>query len=240
MVWSAIGCVFALQLRWYYELTWSLSIFWGLADWYLWGLLALLIGPSAKWLADREPRLWTRVVIYAACAPVVAALHVVLTMLVAGIGNLPADIPWTEHFQGIYAKKLTLNLLTFAAIVAVYERLAKTPKNRPAPLLAKLGHASRLINPEQIVWGEVSGNYVNLHTRDGVWPVRGSLTEILEKLPAGQFVRISRSAMIRLARVRGTESVDGAMCVLLRDAPPLRVARRYRPLVRRALREFGA
>ena len=237
LVWTAIGCVFALQLRWYYELTWSLSIFWGLADWYLWGMLALPAGKAIGRLKNSGAGPHLRVIVYALLAPVIAALHVVLTMLVGGIGIFSAETPWIEYFEALYAKKLMLNLITCAAIVVAYERLSRTCPRRDRVFLAKLGDVSRLVSADEIISGEVCGNYVNLHTRDGVWPLRETLTGLLDRLPAEEFVRVSRSAMVSLKRIREQCSDQGALTLLLDNGVKVQVSRRYRPQVRQALKE---
>jgi DNA-binding LytR/AlgR family response regulator len=237
LLWTTIGCVFALQLRWYHELPWSLSIFWGLADWYLWGLLALLSGTAIRRLKHAGISISVRLVLYLFFAPAVVALHVIFTMLVGGIGGLQLDTQWVDYFQALYAKKLTLNLLTCAAIVLIFERLSDDTPRKEKLFLTKLGDVSRLISADEIIWGEVCGNYVNLHTGDGVWPLRDTLSGLLDRLPRGKFVRISRSAMVSLRRVH-EQCLDGRSLTLsLEGGTRVRVSRRYRPHVRQALRD---
>jgi len=170
-------------------------------------------------------------------APVVAALHVVLTMLVGGIGGLQLDTQWVDYFQALYAKKLTLNLLTCAAIVFIFERLSDDSPRKGKLFLTRLGDVTRLISADMIIWGEVCGNYVNLHTRDGVWPLRDTLTGLLDRLPRGKFVRISRSAMVSLRRVHEQCSDGRSLILSLEDGTRVRVSRRYRQSVRQALRD---
>ena len=236
-LWTTIGCVFALQLRWYHELPWSISVFWGLADWYLWGLLALLIGMGIRRLKRFGIDNPARLVAYALLAPAVAALHVVLTMLVGGISGFPLDTQWVEYFQGLYAKKLTLNLLTYAAIVLMFERPSNGSARKDSLLLAKRGDVTRMISADEIIFGEVCGNYVNLHTPEGVWPVRDTLTGLLDRLECGKFVRISRSAMVCLRRVHEQRSDGTSLFLILDNGTRVRVARRYRRHVRQALQD---
>lgn len=237
LLWTSIGCVFALQLRWYHELPWSLSIFWGLADWYLWGLIALLADSAIRRLKQFRTALPSRLILYGILAPVIAALHVVLTMLVALAAGFELDTQWFESFQSLYAKKLTLNLLTFAAIVVVIERWSNHRQEKNKYFSTKLGDVTRLVSADQIIWGEVSGNYVNLHTQDGVWPFRDTLTGLLNQLPTGEFVRISRSAMISMKQVHEQRSDEGSLNLTLKNGANVRVSRRYRGLVRQALKD---
>ena len=235
-LWTSIGCVFALQLRWYHELPWSLSIFWGLADWYLWSLLALPSGMAIRRLRHSRISISARLILYVFLAPIAAALHVILTMLVGGIGGLQPDTQWVDYFQALYAKKLTLNLLTCAAIVAIFERLSNDSPSKDKFFLTKLGDVTRLISADEIIWGEVCGNYVNLHTRDGVWPLRDTLTGLLGRLPREKFVRISRSAMVSLRRVHEQRSDGRSLILSLDNGTRVHVSRRYRSRARHALR----
>ncbi|MBT8079272.1 MAG: LytTR family transcriptional regulator [Gammaproteobacteria bacterium] len=238
LLWTAIGCVFSLQLRWYYELPWSTSIFWGLADWYLWGLLAIGVFKGVGSLKDLGWRGRSRLILYALTAPVLAAIHVVLTMVVGGIDDLPGTTNLPGYFQALYAKKLTLNLLTFGAIAAVCEHLLSRAPRRDGSFLAKVGETTRVVDADQIIWGEVFGNYVNLHTKDGVWPVRETLTSMMRHLPPQQFVQISRSRMVNLDCVRELSSKSGRIRIALTDGSESQVARRHGARVRQALRDY--
>lgn len=239
IIWTTIGCIFSLQLRWHYKLPWSLSVFWGLADWYLWGVLALTVFVGIRLLKRLKWNPRRRLLLYALAAPAVAGVHVVLTMIVGGDGDIAARIGWFGYFGALYAKKLTLNVLTFSALILVGERLtAKATIPSQAPTFpARFGETTRFVSPEEVFWGEVGGNYVNLHTRDGVWPVRITLNQILQRLPKRQFVQVSRSGLINLGKVRAMQSDSGSLSVILVDGSSVPVARRHHSKVRQALRD---
>lgn len=238
LIWSALGVIFAVQLYWYYEMPWRLSIYWGLIDWYLWGVLSLLIGKGVRHAMSRNLPAIAATFAVLLGAPLMSGVHVALTMLVAGPGGLPEGYAWSTYFQALFAKKLMLNLLTYSAIVAVYVYLARRKSDRPATFLATLGNAKRLVSATDIIRGEVSGNYVNLHTADGVWPVRITMTDILRRLPDDKFVRTSRSAMINLDRVCGQQSRNGSLQLVLDDGERVSVSRRHRARLQKRIRDF--
>ncbi|MDJ0655370.1 MAG: LytTR family transcriptional regulator DNA-binding domain-containing protein [Xanthomonadales bacterium] len=244
LIWTTIGCLFSLQLRWHYDLPWSLSVFWGLADWYLWGLLALAIFAGVRALKRLGWESRWRFLLYMGSAPVAAGIHVVLTMIVGGSSDALADAGWVGFFYALYAKKLTLNILTFGVLTLVAERLSAQPpaqasgETKAEALPARIGETTRLINPKEIFWGEVSGNYVDLHTRDGVWPVRITLTQLLHRLVQHRFLQVSRSRLINLDQVRAMKSDSGTLSVVLSDGSEIQVARRHGSRVRKTLREF--
>jgi len=245
LIWTTIGCLFSLQLRWHYDMPWTLSVFWGLADWYLWGLLALAIFVGVRFLKGSSWRPRRRYFLYILAAPVVAGIHVVLTMIVGGSNDLPAGMDWFGFFHALYAKKLTLNILTFGVLALLGERLTAQPpaqaharaESEAEALPARIGETTRFISPREIFRGEVCGNYVNLHTEDGVWPVRITLKQVVQRLAQHQFIQVSRSRLVNLDKVRAMRSDAGALIVILSDASEVRVARRHRSQVRRMLRE---
>ncbi len=245
LIWTSVGCLFSLQLRWHYDLPWSLSLFWGLADWYLWGLLALAIFVGVRSLRRLGWNRRRRFLLYIAAAPVVAGIHVLLTMVVGG-GNddLVTGMDWVGFFYALYAKKLTLNILTFGVLTLLGERLTSQlpAQARTEPVTeafpARIGQTTRFVSPEEIFWGEVCGNYVNLHTKGGIWPVRITLTQTVQRHPRQRLLKVSRSRLINLDKVRAMKSDAGALSVILSDGSEVRVARRHAPQVRKMVREY--
>lgn len=245
LIWTTIGCLFSLQLRWHYNLSWSLSLFWGLADWYLWGLLALAIFAGVRSLRELGWNRRRRILIYISAAPVVAGIHVVLTMIVGGgSDDLVTGTDWVGFFNALYAKKLTLNILTFGVLTVLGERLTSQLlahahiEAGAGAFPARIGQTTRFITPEEVYWGEVCGNYVNLHTKEGTWPVRITLTQIMQRHQQHRLIQVSRSRLVNLDKVRAMKSEAGALSVILSDATEVRVARRHGPQVRKILREY--
>ena len=72
-------------------------------------------------------------------------------------------------------------------------------------------------------------NYVELHTADGRFLRRGTLTDLERRLDPEQFVRISRSEIVRLDAVREMQPwFHGDYRVLLTNGTTLTWTRRYR------------
>lgn len=67
-------------------------------------------------------------------------------------------------------------------------------------LVKKLGREF-LVRIDEIDWIESSGNYVNLHVGDHVYPLRETMTRIDERLVPLGFQRVHRSAIVNLDRV---------------------------------------
>jgi two-component system LytT family response regulator len=86
-----------------------------------------------------------------------------------------------------------------------------------------------LLSIERIDLIRAQKNYVELHTADGRFLRRGTLTDLERRLDPEQFVRISRSEIVRLDAVREIQPwFHGDYRVLLADGTTLTWTRRYR------------
>jgi two-component system LytT family response regulator len=87
----------------------------------------------------------------------------------------------------------------------------------------------RLIDPAEIDWIGVKGNVVEVHTRREVIPFRDTLGALEERLPSGRFVRIQRSVIVNVDRVREIQPwFHGDYVFLLHDGTKLLSGRTYR------------
>ncbi|MGY0559053.1 MULTISPECIES: LytTR family DNA-binding domain-containing protein [unclassified Lysobacter] len=95
-------------------------------------------------------------------------------------------------------------------------------------LVRKLGREF-LVKVDQIDWIEASGNYVNLHVGERVYPLRETMAGIQQKLDDRGFARVHRSAIVNLDRVREIEPFDtGDARAHLLGGGTVAVSRRYR------------
>ena len=80
-----------------------------------------------------------------------------------------------------------------------------------------------------IDWIEAAGYYACLHVGSDIHILRRSLSELEQDLGDERFVRIHRSTIVSLDRVRGLElQAGGEYEVVLRSNARLRLSRRYR------------
>lgn len=95
-------------------------------------------------------------------------------------------------------------------------------------LVKKLGREF-LVKVDHIDWIEASGNYVNLHVGERLYPLRETLAGILLKLDGKGFARVHRSAIVNLDRIREIEPFDtGDARAHLLEGGVVPVSRRYR------------
>src|SRR5688500_119999 len=116
-----------------------------------------------------------------------------------------------------------------------------------ARLQAERGYATRFvardgskvtfIRVEDVDRIEAAGNYARIHAGGRSHLVRDTLKAIEGRLDPGQFVRVHRSAIVRLERIAGLEPYfHGEYVVTLRDGTRLTSSRSYSARLRALLR----
>ncbi|RME89923.1 MAG: DNA-binding response regulator [Verrucomicrobia bacterium] len=111
------------------------------------------------------------------------------------------------------------------------------PESRPPDRLAvRSGGRVFFVRIPDIDWVEAADNYVNLHVGKESHLVRETLTAMEKRLEPHQFVRISRSALVNLDRIRELQPLfHGDYAVILRDGTRLNLSRTHRERLRRFL-----
>lgn len=93
-----------------------------------------------------------------------------------------------------------------------------------------------LVDVETVDWIEASGNYVVLHAGRRQHLLRETLRHMASRLDPAEFVRIHRSAIVRISRVERLETAQrGDYAVVLADGTRLMLSRTHRRGLERAL-----
>lgn len=112
-------------------------------------------------------------------------------------------------------------------------RPAVVPSDR---LLVKADGRVLVVLMEQIDWVESADNYVVIRAGTERHMQRETLAAMQAKLPPDMFVRVSRSHIVNLRRVKELQPLfHGEYCLILRDGSRLTLTRTYRD----ALSRFG-
>jgi two-component system, LytTR family, response regulator len=115
----------------------------------------------------------------------------------------------------------------------------KQPNNIGAPLdclMIKNGGRVHFLRVEEIDWIEAAGVYVQIHAAGKTWLHRISLGELEAKLDARKFLRIHRSTIVNLQRIRELHPHShGDFLVVLHDGTELKLSRSYRQKVEASL-----
>lgn len=91
------------------------------------------------------------------------------------------------------------------------------------------GDRIRFVPTADVDWLEAARNYVRLHVGPAQHLVRTPLAALLEQLDPRQFVRIHRSTVVNVDRIREVQPwFGGDYVAILRDGRQLKVSRTYR------------
>lgn len=94
-----------------------------------------------------------------------------------------------------------------------------------------------LLRTAEIEWIEAAGNYVNIHARHSTHFVRETMHSIEQKMPPDRFMRIHRSTIVNLDRVKELKAgANGEYVVLMQNGQPLTLSRGYRSQLEKLLR----
>lgn len=103
------------------------------------------------------------------------------------------------------------------------------PPARDRYVTVKQGRAYRLVDLEDVRWAEAARNYVRVHTAEGDFLVRTTLSGLEERLASLDFVRIHRGTIVRVSRVRRIVPLEWGDCTVELDTGErLRMSRTYR------------
>ncbi|MGH7460176.1 MAG: LytR/AlgR family response regulator transcription factor [Longimicrobiales bacterium] len=117
---------------------------------------------------------------------------------------------------------------TQARLVALLEDIERErPRRARVPI--RTGGRVFFLPVEEIDWLEAADNYVRIHAQSDTHVVRQTLQHMEESLPASSFVRVHRSAIVNVARIREIQPwFGGEYMVLLHDGTKVHTSRRYR------------
>ena len=101
---------------------------------------------------------------------------------------------------------------------------------KPVERLAiKSGGRIIIVKTADIAWIEAAHNYVEIHQDQQSHMLRGNIGAMEERLPPEKFVRISRSVIVNVDRVRELQPLfHGEYTVTLQNGKRLTLSRRYR------------
>jgi len=120
-----------------------------------------------------------------------------------------------------------------ARLIALLDR-RDAERLRRTRLLIRQADASVLVRTQLIDWIEVAGKEVRVHVGKWVYTCRGSLSRTAGGLDPERFIRVSRSAIVNIDRVREIQHwFNGDYLLILEDQSRIPSSRGYRRNLRR-------
>jgi two-component system LytT family response regulator len=122
-----------------------------------------------------------------------------------------------------------------ARILALLEQMREQPRYTER-LVVKTGGRVFFLNAEEIDWVEAEGNYVSIHAGKKAYLLRETISGIEGQLDPHHFVRIHRSAVVNINRIKELQPWShGEYHVILHDGTQLTLSRSYRDNLQSAL-----
>ena len=113
------------------------------------------------------------------------------------------------------------------------------PAEAPARFMVRVGTRTSFVRVEDVDWVEASDYYAALHVGGATHLVRETMQEIERRLDPRHFVRVHRSAIVNVTRVREIRAAAGGRQeVVLRDGTRLPIGRGRREQLERACAEL--
>ncbi|HEY9403227.1 MAG TPA: response regulator [Pyrinomonadaceae bacterium] len=85
------------------------------------------------------------------------------------------------------------------------------------------------LRADEIDWIRAHGNYVQIHIKGAAHLLRETMDGIESKLDPGKFLRLRRSTIVRIERIKELHHLfNGEYAVILKDGTQLSSSRRYR------------
>lgn len=100
--------------------------------------------------------------------------------------------------------------------------------------LVKMLNKQYLIKADNIQWIQSASNYVLLHCGDRSYPMRQTLSGLAAQLDPAQFVRVHRTAVVNISRVRSFQD-SGDLKLDLLDGTSVPVSKSCLPTLKQAL-----
>jgi two-component system, LytTR family, response regulator len=135
---------------------------------------------------------------------------------------------------GSPANRLSLRKQLAALVSGVGQTTAETqPRDC---FVAKSNGRVIFVRSAEIDWIETANNYVKLHVADETHLMRETMANVEAKLPTHRFLRISRSAIVNLERMRELQRLpNNGYAVILKNGDQLSLSRGYRKKLRQAV-----
>jgi two-component system LytT family response regulator len=104
-------------------------------------------------------------------------------------------------------------------------------------LVVKTGGKIFFLRTEEIDWIEAAGDYVKIHINTTEHIIRERITELESKLDPSRFLRIHRSTIVNIDRIKEMQPMFyGDYVVILRNGTQLNLSRTYREKISKLMK----
>ncbi len=124
-----------------------------------------------------------------------------------------------------------------AQLSALLEYVARTDAGGHERIGVKVQGKIVFLEADEIYWIQARDDIARIHLVDTAYDVREPLTHLEARLPPSRFLRVHRSAIVNISKVRAAEPFDqGDQLLILRNGKRITTGRSYRKAVKDFLR----
>lgn len=205
------------------------------------------LAPRAAWSVRKRQHSasgWKSLLVkLAAAGAILSSIHLLLLSLILRLLYSPPG--WgaghlLHSFGEVWLSYASLwfSIYAIACGAIIYAtRAGVAPVRDAGVLIAPHNGAARILRPDNILWVEACGNYVEIHTDDGAVTLRRTIASSAANLGPG-FVRAHRSAIVNASAVTSIRAIDNtaaAYGAVLRNGAVAPLSRRRLAAVKAAL-----
>lgn len=123
-------------------------------------------------------------------------------------------------------------------LLALLEELQNKAQSWNRMVVRENGRVT-FLNPDEIDWIETDGNYLRLRVGSKSYLLRETMNSAEERLADKKFLRVSRSALVNLERIKEWQPLfHGDSVLVLKDGTRLTVTRVYREKLERLVAQL--
>lgn len=216
---------------------------WQLLVWLPWIGFYYAVRQLVRRLGTYQDATLVGLVLHVFAALMIASAHLAWYWQVSSHVSPFLDAPGTRFgaFAFFFVFWFLIDLLLYWAILArpEPEQESKEQLDNKATTdryAVRKGGAQHLVRTTDIRWIEAQGYYAALHTDEGSFLLRRSLTRLEDELDPENFIRVHRSTIVNVGHVNGLTTNDSGSClVMLADGTRRGVSRNGRRKLKEAM-----
>jgi two-component system LytT family response regulator len=147
------------------------------------------------------------------------------------------------HIEGRWVNEVNQQLMALVESIGRQETTAVTstaPRPYRERLMVKSGGRVRFLNVREVEWIEAADYYVQVHVGDRSQLLREAIASLEAQLDPNMFLRIHRSTLVNIARVKELKPHSHGNCqLILCDGTVLEMSRRRRERLKSSLERFA-
>ncbi len=210
----------------------------------LWGIFSIFVIRLGRKFRIDGPDKLKHIILHLACSATIALVHLALVPLIWKLFSFghATDNPFWDAYLQLASKWFDVEILMYWSILGIsyafeyYSNKGKTETpeisnygtgNWPERIAVKSNGSTYFLKIKDIEWIEAADYYVQIHANGNSHLLRETMKEIQRKLNPKEFLRIHRSTIVNIDRIKKLDPLyNGETAVILHNGIQLKLSRR--------------